>query len=145
LSQAKATVPLLALILEAQLNRLDVLMGAQAGTYAAELEAPGEIPSVPSISTAANASDLLRRRPDIVAAERRLAASNARIGQAIAEYYPRVSLSRLLGNEAISPEIFSVRGDFSRVLLLVFNGDYLTSVASMRRSTKRRARTPKPS
>src|SRR5258707_4153683 len=42
-------------------------------------------------------------------------------------------------------EIFSVRGDFSRVLLLVFNGDYLTSVASMRRSRKRRARTPKPS
>jgi len=31
LSQAKATVPLLAIILEAQLNRLDVLMGAQAG------------------------------------------------------------------------------------------------------------------
>src|SRR6202043_1579628 len=44
LSQAKATVPLLAIILEAQLNRLDVLMGAQAGTYAAELKAPGEIP-----------------------------------------------------------------------------------------------------
>jgi NodT family efflux transporter outer membrane factor (OMF) lipoprotein len=83
LAQAKGTVPLLAIILEAQLNRLDVLMGAQAGTYAAELEAPGEIPSVPSISTTANASDLLRRRPDIVAAERRLAASNARIGQAI--------------------------------------------------------------
>src|SRR5260370_34273446 len=42
-------------------------------------------------------------------------------------------------------EIFSVRGDFSRVLLLVFNGDYLTSVASVRRSSKRRARSPKPS
>jgi outer membrane protein TolC len=38
LSQAKATVPPLAIILEAQLNRLDVLMGAQAGTYAAELK-----------------------------------------------------------------------------------------------------------
>ena len=111
LAQAKATVPLLAIILEAQLNRLDVLMGAQAGTYAAELKAPGEIPSVPSISTTANASDLLRRRPDIVAAERRLAASNARIGQAIAEYYPRVSLSGLLGSEAISPgDLFRERG-----------------------------------
>src|SRR6266567_8183237 len=41
------------------------------------------------------------------------------------------------------PEIFSVRGAFSRVLLLVFNGDYLTSVASMRKSRKRKARTPK--
>ncbi|HZW80558.1 MAG TPA: efflux transporter outer membrane subunit, partial [Candidatus Deferrimicrobiaceae bacterium] len=103
LSQAKATVPPLAIILEAQLNRLDVLMGAQAGTYAAELKTSAEIPSVPSIATTANANDLLRRRPDIIAAERRLAASNARIGQAIAEYYPKISLSGLLGNQAISP------------------------------------------
>src|SRR5260370_9118019 len=72
LAQAKATVPLLAIILEAQLHRLDVLMGPQAGTYAAELKAPGEIPSVPSISTTPNPSNLLRRSPDIVSAERRL-------------------------------------------------------------------------
>jgi NodT family efflux transporter outer membrane factor (OMF) lipoprotein len=111
LSQAKATVPPLAITLEAQLNRLDVLMGAEAGTYAAEVKTPGEIPSVPSIATTANANDLLRRRPDIIAAERRLAASNARIGQAIAEYYPKISLSGLLGNEAISPgDLFHEKG-----------------------------------
>jgi outer membrane protein TolC len=111
LSQAKATVPPLAIILEAQLNRLDVLMGTQAGTYAAELKTPGEIPPVPSIATTANADGLLRRRPDIIAAERRLAASNARIGQAIAEYYPKISLSGLLGNEAISPgDLFREKG-----------------------------------
>ena len=34
LAQARATVPPLNVILEAQLNRLDVLMGAQPGTYA---------------------------------------------------------------------------------------------------------------
>ena len=103
LSQAKATVPPLAIILESQLNRLDVLLGVQPGTYAAELMTTADIPVVPAISTAGPASDLLRRRPDIIAAERQVAASNARIGQALAEYYPKVSLAGLIGNESIAP------------------------------------------
>ena len=103
LAQARATVPLLNNILESQLNRLDVLMGAQPGTYADELSAPENIPAVPSIANTLDASELLRRRPDIIAAERRIAASNARIGQAIAEYYPKISLSGLLGSEAETP------------------------------------------
>lgn len=103
LAQARATVPQLNIILEAQLNRLDVLMGAQPGTYADELNAPEDIPAVPSVANTLDASELLRRRPDIIAAERRIAASNARVGQAIAEYYPKISLSGLLGNEAETP------------------------------------------
>jgi len=103
LAQAQATLPTLNILLESQLNRLDVLMGAQPGTFATELQAPADIPAVPDIGHALQAADLLRRRPDIVAAERRVAASNARIGQALAEYYPKVSLSALLGSEAISP------------------------------------------
>ena len=103
LSQAKATIPQLNIILEAQLNRLDVLMGEQPGTYAAELKSPRDIPMVPGIANTLDVADLLRRRPDIIAAERRLAASNARIGQAVAEYYPKISLSALLGSEAETP------------------------------------------
>jgi NodT family efflux transporter outer membrane factor (OMF) lipoprotein len=102
LAEARATIPPLRTALEAQLNRLDVLMGAQPGTYAAELSQPTEIPNAPAIPPTQNASDLLRRRPDIIAAERRLAAANARIGVAVAEYYPKVSLSALLGFESLS-------------------------------------------
>jgi NodT family efflux transporter outer membrane factor (OMF) lipoprotein len=102
LAQARATIPPLRTALEAQLNRLDVLMGAQPGTYAAELANPADIPSAPAIPPGQRASDLLRRRPDVIAAERRLASSSARIGVAVAEYYPKVSLSALLGFESLS-------------------------------------------
>jgi NodT family efflux transporter outer membrane factor (OMF) lipoprotein len=99
-AQARATVPPLRIELEVQLNRLDVLMGAAPGTYAAELAPPAaRAPEtrVPAIELAQGPADLLRRRPDVIAAERRLAASNAQIGAAMAEYYPKVTLSALLG------------------------------------------------
>ena len=111
LSQANATVPLLTVSLEAQLNRLDVLMGAQPGTYAAELTPVIDIPDVPEISGFGTPTDLLRRRPDIIAAERMIAASNARIGQALAEYYPKLSLSGIVGSQALAPaHLFEQQG-----------------------------------
>lgn len=104
LSQAQASLQPLRIDLEAQLNRLDVLMGAQPGTYAAELKAPAGIPEAPAIPGAEKPADLLRRRPDVIAAERRLASANARIGEAIADYYPKISLSGLLGFESLSAD-----------------------------------------
>jgi len=100
LAHAQELAPPLRLDLEAQLNRIDVLMGTQPGTYADELRVPSAIPTVPRIT--AHLTDLLRRRPDIIAAERNLAAANARIGAAVAGYYPEISLSALLGYEAFS-------------------------------------------
>lgn len=111
LSGAKAGIPLLETALESQLNRLDVLMGAQPGTYAAELKVVADIPALPSIPNTAAPMDLLRRRPDILAAEREVAASNARIGQALAEYYPKLSLSGIVGSQALAPaHLFEQQG-----------------------------------
>ena len=112
LAQARSLVPRLAIILSTELNRLDVLMGAQPGTYATELSGSGDIPVVPAITALADPAQLLRRRPDIIAAERRLAASNARIGQAIAEYYPKVAVTGYLGNEAFGPRSLFREGHF---------------------------------
>jgi len=103
LSQARASLQPLRIDLEAQLNRLDLLLGVQPGTSAAELQTPGDIPSVPGVSANDRPLEVLRRRPDVIAAERHLAASNARIGQALAEYYPKVSLAGMLGYESSHP------------------------------------------
>ncbi|WP_263377372.1 efflux transporter outer membrane subunit [Granulicella paludicola] len=101
LEQARATLPPLRLAVERQLNRLDVLMGAQPGTYAHELETDMPIPSIPRIASQ-QPVDVLRRRPDIIAAERKLAASNERIGVAVAEYYPKISLAGVLGVDSLN-------------------------------------------
>jgi len=56
------------------------------------------IPVAALITSTGAPGDLLRRRPDLIVAERRLAASNARIGMAIAEFYPKFSLSGMIGS-----------------------------------------------
>lgn len=96
-----ASIPPLTAALEAEFNRLDVMMGAAPGTYRAELETAAPIPAAPGLSVAETPADLLRRRPDVIAAEQRLVAANARVGVATAEYYPKISISGLLGLESI--------------------------------------------
>lgn len=94
----QATVPTLQARLTAARNSLDVLVGRQPGSEDPALESLQPIPAAPAIEAAGGSALLLRQRPDLIVAERQLAASNERIGQALAQYYPKVSLSALLGS-----------------------------------------------
>ncbi|WP_395608086.1 efflux transporter outer membrane subunit [Pseudomonas sp. B22129] len=98
LLQVKATVPVLQNGVETAMNALDVMVGAPPGTHRAEFEAVSSIPIAAPITKTGSPADLLQRRPDLIVAERRLIAANARIGAAIAEYYPKFSLDGLLGS-----------------------------------------------
>lgn len=98
LLQVQSTVPILQTGLDAAMNALDVMLGVPPGTHRSSLAEAGPIPHTPELASTGTPADLLRRRPDLIVAERRLAASNARIGVAISEYYPKLSLSALLGS-----------------------------------------------
>jgi NodT family efflux transporter outer membrane factor (OMF) lipoprotein len=108
LAQVQSILPELSIELDAAMNALDVLLGVQPGTYRAELLAPASVPAAPTVLTAGGPAALIRRRPDLIAAERRLQASNAQIGVAIAEYFPKFSLAGLIGSASTqSAAIFS--------------------------------------
>ncbi|WP_041743301.1 efflux transporter outer membrane subunit [Collimonas fungivorans] len=98
LAQVRASVPVLETGLDTAMNALDVMLGTAPGTHREELANAAVIPIAPQIASTGSPRDLLRRRPDLIVAERRLAASNARIGMAIAEYYPKLSFSGLIGS-----------------------------------------------
>jgi NodT family efflux transporter outer membrane factor (OMF) lipoprotein len=92
LSTAQAAIPPLKAQADAQVHALGVLTGETPEALIAELSSPAALPSAP-IVPAGLPSDLLRRRPDIRAAERSLHAATADIGVATADLYPRFSLS----------------------------------------------------
>jgi NodT family efflux transporter outer membrane factor (OMF) lipoprotein len=77
--------------------RIGVLLGDAPGAVAKQLESHKPIPLPPVSIAVGLPADLLRRRADVRQAERQVCAANARIGAAIAEKYPRFSLSGNFG------------------------------------------------
>jgi multidrug efflux system outer membrane protein len=81
-------------------NRLAVLLGEQPTGFSLNSGTPAPPDPLPKLVAIGKPEDLLRRRPDIRQAERRLAAATARIGVATADLFPRVTFSGTLGPQA---------------------------------------------
>jgi outer membrane protein TolC len=88
--------PLSAQIAE-QLDRLAILTGREPGALDAALSGPAAVPAPPASVPVGNPATLLRRRPDVREAERRLVRSNALIGQRTADYFPKVNILGAVG------------------------------------------------
>jgi len=84
-------------------HRLSVLTGRAPGALNDRLKTPSAIPAPRHGLPAGVPADILRRRPDVRAAERRLAQATAKIGAAQAALYPDVSLSGSLSTAASNP------------------------------------------
>jgi NodT family efflux transporter outer membrane factor (OMF) lipoprotein len=74
-------------------NRLAVLLGRTPDALPAALLDSGALPRLPDTVFVGSPSALIRRRPDVLSAERQLAAQSLFVGSARAEYLPRVTFN----------------------------------------------------
>lgn len=96
LKEVEASLPLLQ-ISEAQYrHRLAVLLGLRPDALDERL-APRATPAYVKALPLGDTTTLLQRRPDVRAAERRLAAATAQVGVATADLFPRVSVNGFVG------------------------------------------------
>lgn len=103
-ASTEAVLPALQTQLDVTAYRLATLTAQAPRAVLADLALPQPLPTLPVTDLATlpvgTPQQWLQRRPDVRAAERRLAAATAGIGIARSELYPRVSLSGLLGFNA---------------------------------------------
>lgn len=102
LASTRSELPRIRAEIRAQIHRLAVLIGDDPQALAATLLDPAAVPAPPDIVPVGLRTDILRRRPDVRAAERRLAAATADVGVAVAELFPSFSLTGAAGFESIS-------------------------------------------
>jgi outer membrane protein, multidrug efflux system len=99
--QQAATIPQIAADRQSALLRLATLTGRAPQELPQEVAAQVTTPSPAKPIPVGDGAALLARRPDVRAAERRLAADTARIGVATADLYPRISLGGSVGSSAL--------------------------------------------
>lgn len=111
-----ATMPLLETEIARDRSRIAVLMGRTPDALPASLREIGALPRLPDTLDVGTPSNLVRRRPDVLRAERALAADELLVDAAKADYLPRVSLGARLGYTATSFDSLS-RAGTSRLLV----------------------------
>lgn len=102
LSATLGSIPDLEAEVTRAMLRLSVLAGREPQSLSAQLGTPKDLPELPKTQSIGTPEALLRRRPDIAAAERQLAASTARIGVAVGDLFPRISFVGSWGFDAVS-------------------------------------------
>ncbi|WP_160257166.1 efflux transporter outer membrane subunit [Acetobacter pasteurianus] len=127
-----------------QINAINLLMGAPPGGLNTELEKTASIPLVPPQVPVGLPSELAERRPDIREAGEELHAATAEVGQAEADFYPKVTIDAGFGFQSFS---FRDMGFWSSrmwnvgpaITLPIFQGGRLTGQLHMKKASQKAA------
>jgi len=125
-------IPQLEITIRQSIHALGVLLGRDPGSLLAELVPDGPLPQAPGMLPVGLPSELLRRRPDVRAAERALAAQTARIGEATAELFPKFSITGSFGQQSTEfKQLFNATSNFWSIgpsfTLPIFNAGRIKS------------------
>jgi len=103
-----ATIPPLEITIQQNIFALSILLARPPADLLEDLSRPGAVPLTPPEVPVGLPSDLLRRRPDIRAAEANLHQAAALIGVAVADFYPQFSLTGSLNYQSsIARDLFA--------------------------------------
>jgi NodT family efflux transporter outer membrane factor (OMF) lipoprotein len=108
-----AAIPALEAEVEAAEHRIAGIVGRTRGVLDTLLPSADGAPALPEIVPAVTVDDVLRRRPDVRAAQQRLSASRAAVGSARADYLPRLSVVGTAGYTAQAVDAFGRTGTFN--------------------------------
>ena len=140
----RAQLPLAAAQITVDINQLGNLMARPPEALRAELVHVRPVPPVPPEVPIGLPADLLRRRPDIRAAEANLHAATAEIGVAISEFFPKITLNAAGGyqSEGLS-QLVQTASHFATfgpaIDLPIFEGGRISATVRLRRLQARQA------
>ncbi len=144
LAATQAQLPSLEQQVAQTINAIALLIGAPPGALRTELAGDAPVPPVPPVVPVGVPSELTRRRPDIRAAEAQLHAATAGVGVAVADFYPRFTLSASAALQAIQPQYLTDWGARTfgfgpSVTLPIFEGGTLTRMLELRQAQQMEA------
>lgn len=142
LANQEDAVASLRLAYDHALRALELLLGRYPG---ADIQARPDLPALPAALPAGLPLEMLERRPDMIAAERRVAAAFNRVGEARAARLPRISITAGVG--VLDSNILKLKEDFqnpvggagARLLAPVYQGGALRTQEEIRTIEQREA------
>ncbi len=142
--QTRAAIPDLENGLAEAGNRMAVLVGESPGAVQSLAAEARPLPEVPEMVATVIPADILRQRPDLVAAERTLAAETARVGQRLAERFPSLSLNGSFGWQAYRLASLGGAGTLARAVggglaATLFDGGRLRSAVEVQDAVQEQA------